>query len=92
MTGTFVSGDIADAVHRAKAAAGEKNVVVLGADVARQCIERGLLDEIVVHLAPLLLGDGVRLFGRPGARQVDLERTSVAESGQLTDLRFAVVK
>lgn len=67
-----------------------KNVVVFGANVARQCIGHGLLDEIVVHLAPVLLGDGVRLFGGPGTRRVDLERTSVAQSGQLTDLRFRV--
>jgi hypothetical protein len=40
----------------------------------------------------VFLGDGVRLFGRPGARRVNLERISVAESGRLTDLRFAVVK
>jgi dihydrofolate reductase len=90
MTGSFVSEGIDDAIARAKAAAGERNVVVLGADIARQCIEHGLLDEIVVHVAPVLLGDGVRLFEVPGARRVDLERTSVAESGQLTDLRFRV--
>src|SRR5512133_2851518 len=53
MTGTFVSDGVADAVARAKAAAGERNVVVLGASIARQCIEQGLLDEIAVHLAPV---------------------------------------
>ncbi len=90
MSGTFVNDGIEGAVARAKTAAGEKNVVVFGANVARQCIGHGLLDEIVVHLAPVLLGDGVRLFGGPGTRRVDLERTSVAQSGQLTDLRFRV--
>lgn len=90
MTGTFVSDGIEDAVARARSAAGEKNVVVFGASIARQCIERGLLDELVVHLSPLLLGDGVRLFGDPAAGRVDLERTSVAQSGQTTDLRFRV--
>ena len=92
MTGTFVNDGIEDAVARAKEAADEKNVVVLGADVARQCIELGLLDEIVVHLAPVLLGDGVRFYGSPGAERVALERIGAGRSGTLTDLRFRVAK
>ena len=91
MTGTFVSDGVPDAVARAKDAAGERNVVVLGASIARQCIDDGLLDEIVVHLAPVLLGDGVRLFGGPRAPRVDLEPISVGQSGQVADLRFRVV-
>ncbi|MEH1100867.1 dihydrofolate reductase family protein [Micromonospora sp. CPCC 205561] len=46
---------------------------VLGADVARQCIEIGALDEILVYITPVLLGDGVRLFDRPGGSLVRLE-------------------
>jgi dihydrofolate reductase len=88
MTGEFVTDGIESVIARAKSAAGEKNVVVLGADVARQCIEHGLLDEILVHLAPVLLGDGIRLYEDPAARRVDLERVSLGKSGQLTDLRF----
>jgi hypothetical protein len=45
-----------------------------------------------VHVAPVLLGDGVRFYGAPGVGRVDLERTAVLESGQLTDLRFRVLK
>jgi len=56
------------------------------------CIDERLIDEIVVHLAPVLLGDGVRLFGSTGQGRINLERTSVAKSGQLTDLCFRVVK
>ncbi len=92
MTGTFVDESIDRAVARAREAAGEKNVALFGADVARQGIDSGLLDEIVIHLAPVLLGDGVRLFGGRGAPRVELERTTVAEAGQLTDLRFRVVR
>jgi dihydrofolate reductase len=92
MTGTFVSDGVADAVARAKAAAGERNVVILGASIARQCIEQGLLDEIVVHLAPVLLGDGVRLFGEPSAARVNLEPISVGRSGWIANLRFRVVQ
>jgi dihydrofolate reductase len=88
---TFLSGDVRSSVVTALAAAGGKNVVVIGANLARQCIEEGLIDEIIVHLVPVLLGDGVRFFERPGAEKVTLERMSVAESAQVTDLRFRVV-
>jgi len=90
MTGEFIDEAIEDAVARAKAAAGDLNVGLLGASVARQCIEAGLVDEIVVHVAPVLLGDGTRLFDWPGGTRVSLEKIGVAESGALTDLRFRV--
>jgi dihydrofolate reductase len=92
MTGTFVTDGIEHAVASAKAAAGTKNVVVFGASTARQCLEAGLLDEILVHLAPVLLGDGVRLFDRVRGRPIKLEKIGAAESGQLTDLRFRVLR
>ncbi len=89
-TVTFLSESLADAVATAREAAAGKSVVILGANVARQVVEAGLLDEIVVHVAPVLLGDGVRLYAGPGARRVKLERTAVAESGLVVDLRFRV--
>jgi dihydrofolate reductase len=89
---TFLSDGIDNAVATARAAADGKNLVIFGANAARQCLDAGLLDEIVIHLAPVLLGDGVRLYGAPDASRVALERTAVAESGQLTDLRFRVTK
>lgn len=89
---TFVSAPLADAVATARAAADGKSIVVFGANVAEQCLQQGLLDEIVIHLAPVLLGDGVRLFSAPLSKPVALERTSLARSGQITDLRFRVVK
>lgn len=64
----------------AKEAAGEELVSVLGADVARQCIEIGVLDEVLVYITPVLLGEGVRLFARPGGSPVKLE---VLEAGEL---------
>jgi dihydrofolate reductase len=90
MTGTFIDEDIEAAVARARVAAGGKNVGILGASLAKQCLERGLLDEIIIHLAPVLLGDGVRLFAAPGAEPVRLEPTHVRRTGPLTDLRFRV--
>jgi dihydrofolate reductase len=88
---TFLSGDIRDAVATAKHAAGGRMVEVLGADVAAQCLEHELVDQIFVHIVPVLLGDGVPLFPpRPGAR-VDLEPLGVTSSGQVASLRFRVL-
>ena len=90
---TFLSSDIRTAVETALGVAGGKNVVIIGADVARQCIEAGLVDEILVHLAPVLLGDGVRLFARDGAAApVELETMSVTRVGQVSTLRFRVMR
>ncbi|MET8307172.1 dihydrofolate reductase family protein [Micromonospora sp. NPDC005173] len=69
---TFVD-NLDKAISLAKEAAGEKLVSVLGANVARQCIEIGALDEILVYITPVLLGDGVRLFDHPGGSLVRLE-------------------
>jgi dihydrofolate reductase len=68
---TFV-GDLRTAVAQAKEAAGDRYVNILGADVARQCLEAGLLDEILMFFAPVLLGDGVRMFDRPGGAPIGL--------------------
>jgi dihydrofolate reductase len=87
---TFLSVGIEEAVGTARESAGNKNLGIFGASIAQQCLAAGLLDEIVIHLAPVLLGDGVPLYGGSGAGPVELERTASAESGQLTDLRFSV--
>jgi dihydrofolate reductase len=87
---TFLSGDLTDAVATAQDAAAGKAVIVFGANLAAQCLRAGLLDEIVIHLVPMLLGDGVRLMGAPDLGPVALQRRLVATSGQITDLRFAV--
>ena len=63
---------------------------MFGADLARQCLEAGLIDEIVIHLAPILLGDGIRL-DTSGIERVTLERVDADTSSELTDLRFRVV-
>ena len=66
---TFLSGDIGEAVATALNAAGGKNLEILGADVAGQCLRRGLVDEILVYVMPVLLGDGIRFSPRasPGS-------------------------
>lgn len=88
---TFLQSDLEEAVATAKDAAGDKNLEIFGANLAAQRLDAGLIDEIVTHVAPVLLGDGVRLYGVTGERrQVELERTELAESGQQTSLRFRV--
>ena len=85
---TFLSGDIAQAVETASSAAGDKYVVILGADVARQCIEAGLIEEALIHVVPILLGDGVRLFSSRRADEVHLELSNVSRASQVVNLRF----
>jgi dihydrofolate reductase len=88
---TYLSGDIGEAVATALEAAGGKNLEILGADVAGQCLRRGLVDEILVYVMPLLLGDGIR-FSPPGLPRIDLEPVSSSRSGDVTILRFHVRK
>ena len=76
----------------ARAAAGDKYVNVLGASVARQCLDAGELDEILVLVVPVLLGDGVRLFDRPGGTNVKLERLGVTHTPQVTNLWLRVAR
>ena len=86
---TILSGDIGEAVATALSAAGGKNLEILGADVAGQCLGRGLVDEILVYVLPVLLGDGIP-FSSPGLTRVDLEPISSTRSGDATILRFRV--
>jgi dihydrofolate reductase len=90
-TYTFVVNDIAQAVAAAKAAAGDKNVSLLGGSITRQCLKLGLVDEIQLHVLPMLLGDGISLFGGLGKR-INLERIEAVTSTAITDLRFRIVK
>lgn len=85
-------GDLESGLATARAAAGDKYVNVLGADVARQCLEVGQLDEVLVIVAPVLLGDGTRLFDHPGGRQVRLERVSLTGVPHGTNLWMRVVR
>ena len=88
---TFLNGDIGEAVATARNAARGKNLEILGADVAGQCLRRGLVDEILVYLLPVLLGDGIR-FSSPSLGRIDLEPVSSTRSGAVTLLRFRVRK
>jgi dihydrofolate reductase len=88
---TYLTGDIGEAVATALDAADGKDLEILGADVASQCLQRGLVDEILVYVLPVLLGDGVR-FAAPGLGRTDLQPVSAMQSGPVTILRFRVRK
>jgi len=70
---TFLNCDLAEAVDIARRAAGGKNVEVLSPNIGKQLLELGLLDEIDLHVLPVLLGDGIRLYDSPGGSPVALE-------------------
>jgi dihydrofolate reductase len=88
---TFLTCDLAEAVATARAVAGSKNLEILGADLASQCLQRGLVDEVLVYILPVLLGDGVR-FSTSDLGRIDLEPFSNRQSGPVTMLRFRVRK
>jgi dihydrofolate reductase len=88
-TFTFVNG-IENALEQARVAAGGKDVSIGGgAETIQQFLKAGMLDELLVHIAPLLLGGGVRLFEGVGP-DVQLEQTQVISSPAVTHLRFRV--
>ena len=89
---TFVTDGLESAVEQARAVAGDKNVAVGAASIAQQCIRAGLLDEIHIDLVPVLLGDGIRLFGQLGAGPIELESIEVIEGAGVTHLTFRVVR
>ena len=88
---TFLSGDVRDAVATALTAANGRDVLVLGANVVNQCLEAGLVDEILMHLVPELVGGGVRLFDASTLR-ASLTTLDVSASGQVVNLRLRVDK
>jgi dihydrofolate reductase len=86
---TYVD-EVGTAMSEAKAAAGEKNVMVHGASVAQLALADGLLDELEIHLVPVLLGQGRRLFDNLDPEQIELERTRVLEGEGVTHLHYLV--
>ncbi len=83
-------GDVQTAMTQAKEAAGDKNVLVHGAGTAQLALAAGVLDELEIHLIPVLLGQGRRLFDHLGPEVVELERTRVLEGDGVTHLHYRV--
>jgi dihydrofolate reductase len=92
-TFTFVTDGVEVALEQARAAAGVKSVLVAGgATVAQQVLSAGMLDEMQIHLVPVLLGDGTRLLDHLQGATVQLEPTRVIESPSVTHLQYRVVR
>lgn len=94
LTFTFVTDGIESAVEQAKAAAGDKDVTIIGvASTVRQCLEAGLADELHIDIMPVLLGGGLKLFEDLEMESIGLDRNKVVElPGGRTHLRFRPVK
>ena len=87
---TYVD-DVTTAMTRAKEAAGDKNVLVHGAGIAQLALAAGVLDELELHVVPVLFGQGRRLFEGLAAEQIELERTRILEGdGGVTHMHYRV--
>ncbi len=88
----FVLDGIESAIEQARAAAGERDVIVMGADTAQQALKAGLVDELKLQVIPILMARGVRLLDRLGADGIDLELVRQAQSPLVAHLHYRVLK
>lgn len=90
---SFVTNGIESAIEKAKAAANDKNVTIIGgANVAQQSIKAGLVDQIQIRLIPVLLNEGLRMFDRLGNEYIDLKKIRVRQFPDRTDMKFIFKK
>jgi dihydrofolate reductase len=89
---TFVTDGVEAAVELAQAAAGRKNVHLMGARIVQQAIRAGLLDELVISLVPLVLGRGVRLLEGLGPNDLKLDLARVVDAPDVTHLTYRVTR
>ncbi|MFG6191083.1 dihydrofolate reductase family protein [Nonomuraea sp. JJY05] len=85
---TFLSCDPAEAVRIGLEAAGGKNLEVFSSTIGRQLLERGLIDEIDLHIAPVLLGEGIRLYDNPGGEPIRLHRMGEGDPVAVVNVRY----
>lgn len=88
----FDTRGVVSAIERARQIAGERVIGVSGTQITRQCLKAGLIDEIHIELAPILLGDGIRLFDHLETGPIDLEILRVIDTPSVTHLSYRVVK
>jgi dihydrofolate reductase len=88
----FVTGGVSQAIELAKKSAGIKNVAILGHSIAQQGLELGLVDELVVHIYPVIFGNGLRLIDQLSCQPIELERVEIISTTQITSMRFRVIK
>lgn len=87
----FIKG-VREAIEAAKKAAGEKSVAIVGHSIAQQGLELGLVDELVLHVYPMIFGNGLRLIDTLKVEPIELERLEIISTSQITSLRFKVIK
>lgn len=93
LTFTFVTDGVESAIAQAKAAAGDKDVTIIGgASVAQQCLKAGLVDELQIDIMPVLLGSGLRLFEQMGEEPIQLEIMATVDAPVRTHLKYCVIK
>ncbi|MET8877150.1 dihydrofolate reductase family protein [Nocardia sp. NPDC004604] len=85
---TFLTCDPAEAVRIGLAAAGGKNLEVFSPTIGRQFLELGLIDEIDLHIAPILLGEGIRLYDNPGGAPIRLRRVGAGDPVSVVNVRY----
>ena len=85
---TFVSDGVVSAVKKAKAVSGNKEIGIAGASVSQQCLKAGLVDEIFLHIVPVILGKGKRLF----KELTSLEIVEVINASDVTHIRYKVIQ
>lgn len=87
----FVTGGVKKTIETAKKAAGEKNVAILGHSISQQSLELGLVDEIVIHIYPIIFGNGLRLIDKIGIDPIKLERVEIISTTQIISMRLRVL-
>ncbi len=88
----FVTDGIESALEQARAAAGDKNIALMGADVSQQYLKAGLVDEMEIHVANMLLLSGRPLFANIGDQPIKLEKLRVIATPAVTHIRYRVIK
>ena len=92
LTITFVTDGVESAVRQAKAAAKDKDVVVLGADTGQQLLKANLADEVQIAIAPIILGKGLRLFEHLEDLEIHLEKLRTLETSQQVEIWYKVIR
>jgi dihydrofolate reductase len=92
LTVTFVTDGVESAIAKARAAAGDKNIALIGASTNQQCLNLGFCDELHIGIMPVLFGEGLRLFEHLDLTRFSLEKIQIFEAGARTDIWFRVVK
>jgi dihydrofolate reductase len=90
---TFVTGGIEQALQMAKATAGDKDIAIMGgADIGQQYLKAGLVDDIGIHLVPVLFGGGTRMLDHLGNEHIQLEIIEVIPTSTATHIRYRIIK